>query len=268
MDDFIINALLAGIALALVAGPLGCVVVWRRMAYFGDTLAHAALLGVALAVSANLLPQVGVALVGIGLAVLLFWLEKQREISTDTLLGILSHTALALGLIVLSVIQRESSGIDLMAYLFGDILAINRNQLGWMYLGVLAITLAWWKLWPGLLSISVHEELARTDGVPVAALRFAFMLMLALVIAVAINVVGILLVTALLIIPAASARLFSRTPVQMALLSMLFATFAVISGLGSSLQWDVPAGPMIVVMAAIVFFIARLAGYMRLASNN
>jgi zinc transport system permease protein len=268
MDDFVINALLAGVALALVAGPLGCVVVWRRMAYFGDTLAHAALLGVALAVSAELLPQIGVALVGLALAVLLFWLEKQREISTDTLLGILSHSALALGLIVLSIIQRESPGIDLMAYLFGDILAINRGELGWMYLGVLMITLAWWWLWPGLLSISVHEDLARTDGVPVTALRFAFMLMLALVIAVAINVVGILLVTALLIIPAASARLFSRTPVQMALLATFFATLAVISGLGSSLRWDVPAGPMIVVMAAAIFFIARLAGYRQQARCN
>lgn len=257
MDEFIVNALLAGTALALVAGPLGCVVVWRRMAYFGDTLAHAALLGVALAVSAKILPIGGVALTGFALAGILFWLEKQRELSTDTLLGILSHSALALGLIVLSFVQRQTPGIDLMAYLFGDILAINQNELIWMYLGVALILAVFWRLWPALLSISVHVDLARTDGVPVSRTRFIFMLLLALVIAVAINVVGILLITALLIIPAASARLFSRTPLQMLLLAVMFAILSVVAGLGSSLQWDAPTGPSIVVAAAVLFFIVR-----------
>jgi zinc transport system permease protein len=257
MDNFIINALLAGIALALVAGPLGCVVVWRRMAYFGDTLAHAALLGVALAVSANLLPLAGVVIIGATLAVLLFWLEKHSELSTDTLLGILSHTALAAGLIVLSIVQRDASGIDMMAYLFGDILAISRNDLYWMYAGVVVIGVAIWRLWPGLLSMSVHEDLARTDGVPVALMRFAFMLLLALMIAITINVVGILLITALLIIPAASARLFSRTPVQMIVLAVVFALLSVFTGLGFSLHWDTPTGPSIVVLAAVLFFVAR-----------
>lgn len=257
MDEFIINALLAGIALAIVAGPLGCVVVWRRMAYFGDTLAHAALLGVALAVSAKMLPIGGVALTGFALSALLFWLEKQRELSTDTLLGILSHSALALGLIVLSFVQRQTPGIDLMAYLFGDILAINRSELIWMYAGVVFILAAFWRLWPALLSISVHVDLAKTDGVPVSLTRFIFMLLLALVIAVAIHVVGILLITALLIIPAASARLFSRTPLHMLLLAAVFAMFAVVIGLGGSLQWDVPTGPSIVVAAAALFFMVR-----------
>jgi len=257
MEDFIINALLAGIALALVAGPLGCVVVWRRMAYFGDTLAHAALLGVALAVSAHLLPLAGVVIIGATLAVLLFWLEKHSELSTDTLLGILSHTALAAGLIVLSLVQRSSPGIDMMAYLFGDILAISRDELYWMYAGVIIIGIALWRLWPGLLSMSVHEDLARIDRVPVSLLRFVFMLLLAGMIAVSINVVGILLITALLIIPAASARLFSRTPVQMIALAVVFALLSVFAGLGFSLHWDTPTGPSVVVLAACLFFIAR-----------
>ncbi len=258
MDEFIINALFGGIALALVAGPLGCVVVWRRMAYFGDTLAHAALLGVALALSANFLPLIGVALIGAVLAVILFWLEKQSELSSDALLGILSHTALAAGLIVLSLVQRQTPGIDMMMYLFGDILAISRSQLYWMYAGVILISIAMWRIWPGLLSISVHEELARTDGISVSGLRFAFMLLLALMIAVMINVVGILLITALLIIPAASARLFSRTPVQMILLAVVFALLSVVTGLGSSMRWDTPTGPSIVVAAALLFFMVHV----------
>ncbi len=260
MDSFIVNALLAGIALALVAGPLGCIVVWRRMAYFGDTLAHAALLGVALAVSANMLPISGVMVIGLVLAGLLFWLEKRRELSTDTLLGILSHTALALGLIVLAYVQRSSPGIDLMAYLFGDILAITRNELMWMYVSIAMILLTLWRTWGGLLSLCVHEDLARTDGVPVAQLQFGFMFLLALLVAVAINVVGILLVTALLIMPAASARLFSHTPLQMLLLSVVFAVLAVTLGLGASLQWDMPTGPAIVMLASLLFVVARLGG--------
>ena len=258
IDEFLVNALLAGLGLALVAGPLGCVVIWRRMAYFGDTLAHSALLGVALAVSVDVMPVIGVIITGVGIAAVLFWLEKNREFSTDTLLGILSHSALALGLIVLSIAQTRGPGIDLMAYLFGDILAVSRTELIWIYISAMVILSLFAYLWRPLLSISVHEELARTDGVSVSKIRFIFMLLLALTIAVAIKVVGILLITALLIIPAASARLFSSTPIQMVLLSVGFAISSVIFGLISSLYWDVPTGPAIVVAAAIVFFISHL----------
>lgn len=259
IDDFMINGLLAGIALALVAGPLGCVVVWRRMAYFGDTLAHSALLGVALAVSASLVPIIGIVFIGVVLAALLFWLEQRRELSVDTLLGILAHSALALGLIVFSIIQARVPGIDLMAYLFGDILAVNQNEIAWMYLASFFILSVYAWLWRSLVSISVNEDLARTDGVNVSLVRFVFMLLLAIVIATAIKVVGILLVTALLIIPAASARAFSSTPVQMVLLSTLIAVAAVVLGLGASFYEDLPAGPAIVVAAALGFFLTRLS---------
>lgn len=258
MDDFIFNALLAGIGLALVAGPLGCVVVWRRMAYFGDTLAHSALLGVALAVAVDVMPFIGVALTGACVAALLFWLEANQKFTTDTLLGILSHSALALGLIVLSVVQTRTPGIDLMAYLFGDILAVTGNELIWIYAGAIAILLVFARLWRPLLSISVHHELAITDGVSVTRTRFIFMILLALTIAVAIKVVGILLITALLIIPAASARLFSSSPQQMVLLSMVFAVMAVIFGLGVSLYQDLPTGPAIVIAATAVFLFHNL----------
>ena len=257
MDEFIVNALLAGIGLALVAGPLGCVVVWRRMAYFGDTLAHSALLGVALAVSVDTLPLLGVLLIGICLAALLFWLERRHELSSDTLLGILAHSALAMGLIVFSLIQARTPGIDLMAYLFGDILAVQRGDLAWIYASAALILLVFTRLWRSLISISVHEELAQADGVPVARTRFLFMLLLAMVITVAIKVVGILLVTALLIIPAASARAFSVTPLQMALFAALFAVLAVVLGLAASLYLDLPSGPAIVVAAAASFFVTR-----------
>ncbi len=259
IDDFMLNALLAGIALALVAGPLGCIVVWRRMAYFGDTLAHSALLGVALAVSAELIPIIGVVFIGAVLAALLFWLEQRRELSADTLLGILSHSALALGLIVFALIQTRVPGIDLMAYLFGDILAVNQYEIVWMFVAAFFIVSVFAWLWRSLIAISVNEDMARTDGVNVPLVRFIFMLLLAMVIAAAIKVVGILLVTAMLIIPAASARAFSSTPVQMVLLSTLIAVAAVVIGLGASFYQDLPAGPAIVVAAALGFFITRIS---------
>ena len=260
IDEFIINALLAGTALALVAGPLGCVVVWRRMAYFGDTLAHSALLGVALAVSAEVVPILGVVFVGILLAAMLFWLEHRRELSTDTLLGILSHSALALGLIVFAWIQARMPGLDLMAYLFGDILAVNRAEILWMFVGAVFILSIFVALWRAMLAIAVNEDMARTDGIRVSLVRFVFMLLLAMVIAAAIKVVGILLITALLIIPAASARGFSKTPMQMVMLSTVMAVAAVVIGLGASMYQDVPAGPAIVVAAALGFFLTRIPG--------
>jgi len=258
MDDFIVYALAAGLALALVVGPLGSIVVWRRMAYFGDTLAHAALLGVALAIAADQLPVTGVALIGVSIAALLFWLEQQRDLSTDTLLGILSHSALALGLIVLSVIQTQGFNINLMSYLFGDLLAVGQSDLMLMYASVLFILLVFSQILSPLISISVNEELARIDGVSVEKVRFIFMMLLALVIAVALKVVGILLITALLIIPAATARLFSKSPKQMVYMSILMAIAAVVLGLYSSLNWDFPTGPAIVVSASFLFFVSRI----------
>ena len=258
LDDFILYALAAGIALALVVGPLGSVVVWRRMAYFGDTLAHAALLGVALAIAAEQLPMAGVGLIGILIAVLLFWLEKQRDLSTDILLGILSHSSLALGLIVLSIIQSQGYNINLTSYLFGDLLAVNQADIVLMFTVAFIILLVFSQILSSLISISVNEELARVDGVSVEKTRFIFMILLAMVIAVALKVVGILLITALLIIPAATARLFSKSPRQMIFVSVLLAVFAVLLGLYSSLNWDLPAGPAIVVAASTLFFISRL----------
>jgi zinc transport system permease protein len=258
LDSFIVYALAAGIALALVVGPLGSIVVWRRMAYFGDTLAHASLLGVALAIAAGQMPMAGVGLIGVSIAVLLFWLEKQRDLSTDTLLGILSHSALALGLIVLALIQSQGFNINLMTYLFGDLLAVDLSDIALMVGSVIIILLVFSQILSPLISISVNEDLARVDGVAVEKIRFIFMILLSMVIAVALKVVGILLITALLIIPAATARLFSKSPKQMVLISVLIAILAVVVGLFSSLTWDLPAGPAIVVSAAGLFFVSRV----------
>ena len=248
MPDFLLNALLAGLALALVAGPLGSFVVWRRMAYFGDTLAHAALLGVALGFLLDLSPTLAVTVGCVLLALLLVALQQRQPLASDTLLGILAHSTLSLGLVTVSLLDEVR--VDLMAYLFGDLLAVGPGDLLWIVAGsalVLAL-LAW--LWRPLLAITVHEELARVEGLPVAAIRLALMLLIAIVIAVAMKIVGVLLITSLLIIPAAAAQRHARTPEQMAGGASALGLLAVCAGLALSWYQDTPAGPSIVVSAA------------------
>lgn len=258
MHDFIINALLAGLAVAIVTGPLGCLVVWRRMAYFGDTLAHSALLGVALSIMWQVHAMLGVALLGIIIAGSLVWLQRYRDLATDTMLGILAHTSLGLGLVVIAILQSQGLRIDLNAFLFGDILAISREELAWLLLGVfLLLPLIKW-IWQPMIAISVHEDLAKVEGVPVLKVRLIFMLLMAVVVAIAMKVTGVLLITALLIIPAAAARKFSSSPEQMAGFAMLLGMFAVLLGIWASLQWDTPTGPSIVVALALLFFLSRL----------
>lgn len=256
MDDFMLRALLAGTGVALAAGPLGSFVVWRRMAYFGDTLAHAALLGVTLGVLLSINANVGVIIVCLGLAVVLVALQRRLRLSDDTLLGILSHSTLSLGLIALGFM--ETLRINLMSYLFGDILAVSNEDLYWIYGCTITALVMLILLWRPLLAITVHEDLARAEGVPVTWIRLALMLITALVIAIAMKVVGVLLITSLLIIPAAAARGFARTPEQMAIIAAIIGTLAVSGGLFSSLQWDLPAGPAIVITAAVLFFLNAL----------
>jgi len=261
MDDFLIRALLAGLGVALVAGPLGSFVVWRRMAYFGDTLAHAALLGVALSFLLEVNINLAVVAICLFLAIALVALQQQQRLASDTLLGILSHSTLSLGLIVLAFM--ETLRLDLMSYLFGDILAVGSSDLYWIYASATLALIVLVAIWRPLLAITVHEELARVEGVPATRVKLALMLLIALIIAVAMKVVGILLITSLLIIPAAAARTFARTPEQMALLAAVIGCLAVSGGLFASLQWDLPGGPAIVVAAAALFFASLVAGHWR-----
>ena len=257
-EDFFLRALLAGIGVALLAAPLGCFVVWRRMAYFGATLAHSALLGIALGILLGVDPSLGIAASSIAVALVVVTFERQRLIGRDTLLGILAHSGLAIGLVALSFI--EGLRVDLMAFLFGDVLAVGARDLAWIYGGGLAVLGLLALIWRPLLAITLQEELARAEGVRVVPVQLAFMLSLAVTIAIAMKVVGILLIVSLLIIPAAAARPFARTPEQMALGAAAIGALSATGGLFASLQWDTPAGPSIVVVATVLFALALAAG--------
>ncbi len=256
LDDFFVRAILAGIGLAIAAGPLGCFIVWRRMAYFGDTMAHSALLGVVLAYMFEINLMAGVFVISALVSVALIALQSRGALPSDALLGILSHSTLALGLVILAFMTWVR--VDILGYLFGDILAVSRLDLAVIYGGGIFVLAAIALLWRSLLAGTVNTELAEAEGLKPEAAKFAFMLALALVIAIAMKVVGIILITALLIIPAATARRFAPTPELMAVLASIFGIVAVVSGLYGSLQFDTPSGPSIVVASFILFLFSLI----------
>ena len=256
LDDFFIRALLAGIGLALTTGPLGCFVVGRRMAYFGDTMAHSALLGVALSLLLDFNLLVSVFVVAAVISLLLLLLQRRGTLSTDALLGILSHATLAIGLVLVSFMTWVR--IDLVGFLFGDILAVSAADVQIVWGGGILVLFAIVYLWRPLLASTVNAELAEAEGLEPEKARVAFMLLMALVIAIAMKVVGILLITSLLIIPAATARRFSASPEIMAVLASLIGALAVGGGLYGSLSFDTPSGPSIVVAALGLFVLSLL----------
>jgi zinc transport system permease protein len=260
LDDFLIRAALAGVGLSLATGPLGSFVVWRRMAYFGDATAHAAILGVALALAADLPVTFGTLVVALAMALTVSVLAA-RGWAMDTTLGVLAHSALAFGLVAVSFVPGART--DLSAYLFGDILAVSRADLAFIWAGAALVAglLAW--RWQALLTSTLNEDLAHASGLNPARERMVLTLALAVVVAVAIKVVGALLIAALLIIPAAAARGLARTPESMAVMAVLIGAASSIGGLQLSLWQDTPAGPSIIAAAAVLFALTALFGRVR-----
>ncbi|MFA6036668.1 MAG: iron chelate uptake ABC transporter family permease subunit [Legionellales bacterium] len=256
MEEFLQRALLGGLGLALIAGPLGVFIVWRRMAYFGDTLSHSALLGVGLGFWLSINPILTVMLVCIILAISLVALQSNQKLASDTLLGILAHSTLSLGIIVVAFLQGLR--VDLFGYLFGDILAISWQEVFYIYIIAAIILVIIIKLWRSLLLSTLNPDLAVVAGLSPRKLQIILMLLLAMVIAVAMKIIGVLLITSLLIIPAACARNFAKSPEQMAVLASIIGMIAVSLGLFASLHFDLPTGPAIVVSAAFLFLISRI----------
>ena len=256
MIELLLPGWFAGFLLALAAGPLGSFVVWRRMSYFGDTLAHASLLGVAFGLLLNVSPFYAVITVTLLLSLLLVWLERRPHLAIDTLLGIFAHSALSLGLVVVSLMSNVR--VDLMAYLFGDLLSVTPADLYTIAAGV-AIVLGVMALnWRSLLSMTISPELAQVDGVNIQRTKLILMLVTALTIGVAMKFVGALIITSLLIIPAATARRFARSPEQMAGIAVLVGILAVTAGLSFSAWYDTPAGPSVVLGASVMFMLSMM----------
>lgn len=258
LDDFMTRATLAGVGVAFAAAPLGCFVVWRRMAYFGDATAHAAILGVALALAFEMPIFAGAMILALIMALTVTMLTG-RGYAMDTLLGVLAHSALAFGLVAVSFLSGIR--IDLMAYLFGDILAVSRGDLVVIWGGAaLVVALILWR-WSALLTSTLNEELAYASGLNPKREQLILTIALAITVAVAIKVVGVLLIAAMLIIPAAAARGLAKTPEAMAGIAGSIGAISAVSGLQGAYMFDTPAGPSIVCVAAILFAVLNLIGW-------
>jgi zinc transport system permease protein len=250
IEPFLLNALIAGLGLSVVTAPLGCFVVWQRMAFFGETIAQASLIGIALGLLLNVDLTGSALIVALLTAGILVLLTRQQIVPVDALLGMLAHAALAVGVIATALVRGP--GVDLMGYLFGDIFAISGSDIAWVLGGGAMVLAASAYLWQPLLAIAVHEELAVAEGVPRDFVKTAFVVLLALAIAVAMKIVGILLAVAFLIMPAAAARPISRSPEQMVLVAAGIACLSVVGGLALSVTLDTPGGPSIVVVLAAI----------------
>ena len=255
-DDFIIRAFAAGIGLAFITGPLGCFIVWRRLSYFGDTIAHSALLGVVIAYALDFNLIIAVFVVSCLLALSLLFLQRRTNLPDDALLGLLAHSVLAIGLVLLGILSFIR--IDLMGLLFGDILSVNVTDLLFVWIGGSIVLIVLILIWRPLFAGTVNLELAKAEGLNPDLANAIFTLLIASVIAISIKIVGILLITGLLIIPASASRNLSSTPIQMAIISSIIGVASVVLGIQTSMIWNTPTGPTILTITLGVFILTLL----------
>ena len=256
LDDFLVRAIIAGIGIALVTGPLGCFVVWRRLSFFGDTLAHSALLGVLLSISLNINVSLTIFVVSSLVALILLRLEKSTNLAGDSLLGLISHSSLAIGLVILGFLSFIR--FDVLGVLFGDILSVNTNDLLFIWIGGGLILAVLFYIWKPLFASTVNYELAEAEGMNPERVNAVFTILLAALIAISIKMIGVLPITGLLIIPTAMARNLSNNPKQMVVLSIIGGLLSVFIGLYASFEINTASGPSIVVVALILFILSLI----------
>mgnify|MGYP001497014876 FL=1 len=253
-DDFFVRALVAGIGMAIVAGPLGCFVIWRRLAYFGDTLAHSGLLGVTIGFILNIDLSFSVFVISGIIAFFLLVLQKKTKLAGDSLLGLLAHSSLAIGLVFIAILS--SIRFDLMGLLLGDILSVSINDILIIWFGGSLLLLVLFFIWKSLFAATISYDLAKAEGMSPELSNYLFTILLAGIIAISIKMIGVLLITGLLLIPPAMSRNFSNSPKQMIIFSIIGGVISVIIGLFCSLQLNTPSGPSIIVASMILFVLS------------
>jgi zinc transport system permease protein len=250
IDSYILNALYAGICVSIIGGGLGCFVIWKRMAYFGDSLSHSSLLGIALGIALGINTTIGTFFICCLFAGLLVYLQNKRILSNDTLLGILAHSSLSIGIVSISLLEKR---VNLDSYLFGDILTVTSNELVWFFIATLFVITVLYFIWQKLVLLTIDENIAKSEKVNTNVIWAVFLTLLIIFVATCVKIVGILLVTSMLIIPAASARQISKSPLQMAVFSSLIGVLSVVLGLFLSIFFDTPTGPTVIMTLVIIF---------------
>ncbi|CAL1329508.1 zinc ABC transporter permease subunit ZnuB [Candidatus Providencia siddallii] len=254
MIELLFPGWLAGILLSIIIGPLGSFIIWNRMSYFGDTIAHSSILGIAFGLLLNINPFYTTIVVLLILTFILVFIEKQSKFNIDTFLGIIAHSSLSFGLVIISFIKNIR--IDFMSCLFGDLLSINYNDILIISIMVFIISMLIFINWNKLLSITTNYELAFVEKINIKKIRLLLLLMIAITIGITMKFIGILIINSLLIIPAAIARFFSKTPEEMAIISIIISIISITTGLFFSTYYDTPTGPSIVLCSTILFILS------------
>ncbi|QCI24387.1 zinc ABC transporter permease subunit ZnuB [Buchnera aphidicola (Muscaphis stroyani)] len=257
MCEMIFIAWVAGILLAVATGILGSFIVWRRMSSFGDALSHSSLLGFSISIVFDINSFFMVFTVVSLLAIVLSFLEKILPLSLDTILGIMSHSSLSLGIVFMSLISKDKQK-DINSYLFGDLLSVTYSDLIYIAFGSLLILSILIIKWKSILSATINEELAQINGVNVFYARLTVMLTTALAISIAIKFVGALLVTSLLIIPPSTAQNFSGSPEKMAIVSVILSIFSVTGGIVLSVFYHTPVSSSIVLFSFLLYLLSNI----------
>jgi len=250
---FMQRAVVAGVLVALLAGFYGAFVVQRGLSFLGSGLAHAAFGGVALGLLLEGEPLLVALPFTIVTALGITWIKNRTRLGPDTAVGILFSIAMALGIVFISL--RDQYSTDAFAYIFGSILSVNMTDI-YAAAGMLLFTLLLLPLWGRWAYASFDPELALSDRLPVLRDDYILSVLLAVTIVGAVKILGMVLITAFLIIPAATARLLARSFFAMTVLSMLFGVISTIIGLFASYQLDMPSGATIVLTQAVMFFAA------------
>jgi zinc transport system permease protein len=256
MEDFILRALIAALGISIIAGSLGCFVIWKRMSYFSESISHSALLGVSLGLASGLGMHAGLVIVGVVFAGLIVILQQKQVLSSDAILGIFSHLALSLGIVILGIVGGENT--DYFALLFGDVLSISDQDIVWIYAVLVIVISLLVVFWQKLLLLTLNEELAVSQGLNRTFYQLLFMLMIALTVSISVQIVGVLLITSLLIIPPAVARVFADSPLSMVFQSIGISIVAVLMGLSASVFYDLATGPTIVIALGVLFTLSQL----------
>ncbi|WCR53808.1 MAG: High-affinity zinc uptake system membrane protein ZnuB [Wolbachia endosymbiont of Ctenocephalides orientis wCori] len=252
-QSFFINSLVAVIIISLVTGALGSFMIWQRLSYLGDSLSHSSLLGIALALIFKISPSISIMLIAIIFAVLLS-LNFNRLYSADTILNIVTNVVLSSSLILMSFLPSGNNSI--INSLFGDILTLDQSDIILIFLTSIVVTVVLIFRWRYWLMISINQDLAIVEGININFVRLEFLVTLAIFIAVSAQLIGILLIAAFLLIPAASARLISKTPMQMIIVATFFSVISGISGLILSAGFDLLTGPAIILTSAVYLILA------------
>jgi zinc transport system permease protein len=243
-QDLWIFPLVGGILLAIMAAPLGCLMVWKRVAFFSDTLAHALLLGVALHFLVQLPLLLSLAGTAVLFSTLLALIYRRKQIPPDSFLVLLSQGGLALSILLMNF--ADLSSVELLIYLLGDILILQGTDLLWMLGATFLVSATLWKLWPLCLSMIAHEDLAAIEGVPVTRIQLLLFILMGFFMALSLKFTGALLLSTFLIAPPLSARSFAKTPEQMVGGAIVVGILSTCLGLICSFTLNLPTGPSIV----------------------